>query len=196
MRDGLMPDEFIPCTKSRIITVGIRARYQVVYQRERWGIKRSGLWDPKSVGEGNEEFECGNLSFNIRVLKALLSTAIRNGSNRTISISGGLRLLQMISELATGRCKTLVEVRLDSLHSRRVLKSWDWRRYVMGQSEQYLLAVGLYCYKWYQSRRLGGVLAKTLGVTVMPVQGLLPMAACPWQAKPLSCLFILVFFLL
>ena len=33
-------------------------------------------------------------------------------------------------------------------------------------------------------------------VTVMLVQGVLPMAACPGQAKPLSCLFILVLLLL
>ena len=31
------------------------------------------------------------------------------------------------------------------------------------QSGQYLLAVGLNCYKWYQSQSLDGVLARTLG---------------------------------
>ena len=37
------------------------------------------------------------------------------------------------------------------------------RRYVTGQSRQYLLGVGLGCYKWYQSQILCGVLARTLG---------------------------------
>ena len=32
------------------------------------------------------------------------------------------------------------------------------------QREQYLLAVGLGCYKWYQSQSLSGVPARTLGL--------------------------------
>ena len=35
---------------------------------------------------------------------------------------GGLELFQMISELVTGRCETLVKVGLDSLRSRHILK--------------------------------------------------------------------------
>ena len=33
----------------------------------------------------------------------------------------------------------------------------------MGQKGQYLFAVDLSCYKWYQSQILGGVPIKTLG---------------------------------
>ena len=44
------------------------------------------------------------------------------------------------------------------LPCRRVLKSWGWQRYVTGQSGQYLVAVDLGCYKWYQSQS-----ARTLG---------------------------------
>ena len=46
---------------------------------------------------------------------------IRNGPKQ-ISTSGGLGLLQMVSDLVTGRCESLVRIRLDHLHSRRVLK--------------------------------------------------------------------------
>jgi len=48
------------------------------------------------------------------------------------------------------------------LPSRHVLKSWAWQRYVKGQSEQYLLAVNLDGYKWYQGQTPGGVPARTL----------------------------------
>ena len=37
------------------------------------------------------------------------------------------------------------------LPSRRILKLWGWRLYVIGRSEQYLLAVDLSYYKWYHS---------------------------------------------
>ena len=47
----------------------------------------------------------------------------RESPERTISTNGGLELLQMVLELVTGRCKTLVEVELDPLHRRRVLKT-------------------------------------------------------------------------
>ena len=55
-------------------------------------------------------------------LKTMRLTTIRNGPNRTISASGGLELLQMVSELVTGWCEALVRVGLDPLHNRRVLK--------------------------------------------------------------------------
>ena len=44
----------------------------------------------------------------------------------------------------------------------RVLKLWGWRWYVMGQNGQYLLEVGLRCYKWYQSQKLDSVPERTL----------------------------------
>ena len=61
------------------------------------------LWDPTSVGEENE-------TFLIRVWKPLLSrlclkivrlTTIRNGVKRTISTSGGFRLLQIRTDSKT-----------------------------------------------------------------------------------------------
>ena len=36
-------------------------------------------------------------------------------------------------------------------------------QYVMGQNGQYLLVVGLSCYKWYHSKTVDGVLARMLG---------------------------------
>ena len=47
---------------------------------------------------------------------------MRNETKQTISTSGGLELLQMVSELVTGWCEALVGVGLDPLHNRRVLK--------------------------------------------------------------------------
>ena len=41
------------------------------------------------------------------------------------------------------------------LSSRRVLKPWGWRRYVTGQSGQCLLAVGLDCYKLWDTTSVG-----------------------------------------
>ena len=46
--------------------------------------------------------------------------------------------------------------------NRRIFKPWGWRRYVMGQSGQYLLTVDLGCYKWYQGQTPSGMLARTL----------------------------------
>ena len=40
------------------------------------------------------------------------------------------------------------------LPSRYVLKLWGWRWYVTVQNEQYLLAVGLSCYKSYRHQQL------------------------------------------
>ena len=47
---------------------------------------------------------------------------ICNWPKRTISANGGLELFQIVSEPITKRCEALVEVGLDPLHSRRVLK--------------------------------------------------------------------------
>ena len=41
---------------------------------------------------------------------------IRNGPKWTISASGNLERLQILSELVTGWCETLVEVGLNPLH--------------------------------------------------------------------------------
>ena len=61
------------------------------------------------------------------------------------------------------------------LPSIRVLKLWGWWQYKTGQSGQYLLVLGLCCYKWHKSQTsgglslkggwtLGGVPARTLGI--------------------------------
>ena len=71
-------------------------------------LQGGGLY-PTSVGEENE-------TFLTRVWKPLLSktrfkivrpTAIRNGPKWTIFASGGLGLLQMVSELHTERCASV-----------------------------------------------------------------------------------------
>ena len=49
------------------------------------------------------------------------------------------------------------------LPSIRVLKTLRRTRKGKAQREQYLLAVGLCCYKWYQIQTLGGVSARMLG---------------------------------
>ena len=111
-------------------------------------------------------------------------TVICNMSRWTIFVSGGFWVFQMVLESDIGRCASenvnskegwlwdptsvgegnetfLIKV-WKSLSSRYVLKLWGWRRYVTGQNRQYLLAVGLGYYKWYQSLTPDGVLVRTL----------------------------------
>ena len=48
---------------------------------------------------------------------------IHNGPKMTLSVTGGLRLLQMVSESVTRRCKTLVGVGLYALHKGKLKKT-------------------------------------------------------------------------
>ena len=57
----------------------------------------------------------------------------------------------MVSEPITGECGALVRVGLDPLHSKHVLETLRGSPEVKAQKGQYLLAVGLGRYKWYQS---------------------------------------------
>ena len=66
-----------------------------------------------------------------------------------------LGLLQMISELVTERYEVLLEVGLDPLHSRHVLKTLRGSPKKKVQRGQYLPIVGLSYYKMYQSHPQG-----------------------------------------
>ena len=75
---------------------------KAVCQQERWAPKGGGLRDPTLVGEENE-------TFFIRVWKPLtnrhvLKTLRRSlqGKKMTLSTSGGLEILQMVSKPDTG----------------------------------------------------------------------------------------------
>ena len=59
----------------------------------------------------------------------------RKNQPPTIFVNNGFGFgpLQMVLEPVTGCCEALVRVRLDPLHSRRVLKSWGWQWYITGQ---------------------------------------------------------------
>ena len=58
-------------------------------------------------GEQNIPYKGVETSPIRHVLKIVRLTMIRNRPKRTISASGGLELLQMVSELDTERCATL-----------------------------------------------------------------------------------------
>ena len=75
--------------------------------------------------------------------KIVKLTVVRNVSRRTISTSGGLESLQVVSGPVIGRCKTRVRVGLNPLYSRHVLKLWCWRRYVNGIKRTISTSVGL-----------------------------------------------------
>ena len=80
--------------------------------------------DPTSVGEGNETFliRVWKPLPRIRVLKTMRLTTICNGPKQSIFASSGLELLQMVLETDIGQCETLVGVRLESFHSKHILK--------------------------------------------------------------------------
>ena len=139
------------------VTNGIRAKHQAVRQWRRWDPKGGGLLDPTSVGEENK-------TFLIRVWKPLPSR----------SVSGGLGLLQMVSEPNTKRCaqrgrwdpkggglwdptsvgeenETFLIRVWKPLPSRYVLKPWGWT-VICNELKQTISASGglglLHYYLW------------------------------------------------
>ena len=54
--------------------------------------------------------------------KIVMLTVIRNKSKRTISSSGELKLIQLVSESITRLCVTLIGVGLYHFHSKCILK--------------------------------------------------------------------------
>ena len=68
------------------------------------------------------------------------------------------------------------------LLSRRVLKTLKGSPKGKGQEGQYLLAVGLSCYKWYQSQTRGDVLARRLNPEGVWTRGGVP-AHIDWRRE-------------
>ena len=97
----------------------------------------------------------------------------------TTSVSGGHRLLQMVSEPDIKRCASedigpsrgwIVRSHISwsvwkPLLSKHILEPWGWRRHVTGQNGQYLLAVDLGRYAVPLSTRENSF--KTVRVTVI-----------------------------
>ena len=110
------------------------------------------LWDPTSVGEGNE-------TFLIRVWKSLPSRCVLEswGWRRYIMGQNGHRAMcqwgrwapkggRLRDSTSVGKGNKAFLIRVwKPLPNRRVLKLWGWRWYVTSESGQYMLAVDLGC---------------------------------------------------
>ena len=116
------------------------------------------VWDSTLVRKRTE-------TFLVRVRRPLPNRHVLKlwDWRQTISANGKLGLLQMVSESDTRRsvarmltpkevdCEIPHRLERGTKHSfmweplpnRGILKLWGWRYYVMGQSEQYLLVLGM-----------------------------------------------------
>ena len=109
---------------------------------------------------------------NRRVLENREMTAIRNGPKQTISTSGELGLLQMVSELGIERCASedVGSPRgVDCEIPRRLERRTKHSLYGCGNLSltnpftSWVRVDNISCYKWYQSQSLSGVPARMLG---------------------------------
>ena len=90
--------------------------------------------------------------------------AIRNGSKQTISVSGGLEPLQMLSEPDTKQCASM-DARTWAVTNGIRAGHWAvWLELLQMVSEldTHRCAWGLGGYKWYQSQTLNGVPTRML----------------------------------
>ena len=77
--------------------------------------------------------------------KTVRLMTIRNRPKRSISTSGGCNGPKWTISVSSGHNELMrtISMPILSLPIRRVVKLWDWWRYVTSQSGQYLLAVGV-----------------------------------------------------
>ena len=133
-----------------------------------WYLKAMSLVNPSCSINFNVHFSCSGVDLFSRVIKLVNSFIIASfGDPSTETCLGLIPYCKLVNitwdPTSVGEENETFFIRVwKPLPSRRVLKPWGLRWYVTGQSGQYLLAVGLSCYKWYQIHTLSDVPAKRL----------------------------------